>query len=319
MLHTLPISTKNLHGVFSRKISPALTIEPGDTVCLSTLDAWWATEPMRGQYATRATFDHPHNRRGHALSGPIAVRGLGAGDWLEVRVDRLVPELTGFTECGGYPSAHYQRFSADEPPPRMLLWSIDGDWARTTLESGREVRVRCRPFLGVMGMPPAASGEHSTTPPRRTGGNLDCSLLTEGAALFLPAEVDGGLLAVGDGHAAQGDGEVSNNGIECGMKEVRLTLTRHPASAVPEGLTMPFIRLAPPARGFAAIGLGSTLDEAASLATDGILRIIAHTLGCTRKEALGLASVSADLRVTQLVNGTVGVHAVWHEPPSTAP
>ena len=165
--------------------------------------------------------------------------------------------------------------------------------------------VALRPFLGLVGMPPPEAGEHSTVPPRRWGGNLDCRELVAGSTLFLPVPVDGALLSTGDGHAAQGDGEVSGTAIECGMELVELTL-----DVLDEETTMPYART--PA-GWLTLGLGDTLDEAAYAALNGMFDLLGRLHGVARADAVALASVAVDLRVTQLVNETVGVHALLPE------
>jgi len=317
MRHTIPLSPEVLHGVFSRDSAPVLSVDSGDSVVLSTLDAWWSDEAFSAEYAPRARVEHPHARRGHALTGPIAVRGLGPGGTLEIGVERLVPAGHGFTECGGFAWPHFDRLGVGDGPRRMLLWEIGAAEARTTLSSGRRVTVPVRPFLGVMGMPPAEGGEHSTTPPRVTGGNLDCTLLTPGATLFLPVAVPGGLLSVGDGHAAQADGEMSNNGIECAMREVVLTLIAHARCPFDLATPCPVVRLAPQGgkpTSYAVLGLGATLDDALYACGNGLLDLMVGMLRCTRTEALGLASLTANFRITQAVNGTKGVHAVWSAP-----
>src|SRR4029450_13937192 len=85
-------------------------------------------------------------------------------------------------------------------------------------------RVRLAPFLGGMGMPPDEPGRHSTAPPRRSGGNIDCKELVAGTTLYLPISVDGALFSAGDGHGAQADGEVSGTAIECPVERAQLTL-----------------------------------------------------------------------------------------------
>lgn len=155
-------------------------------------------------------------------------------------------------------------------------------------------------------MPPPEPGRHSTVPPRWHGGNLDCRELVAGSTLYLPVPVEGALLSVGDGHAAQGDGEVSGTAIECPMERVDLTLGLLP-ELFGRPLTTPVART--PA-GWVTMGLGDDLDEAAAEAMDAMLDVLAAVHGLGRSEALALASVVVDLRVTQVANQTFGVHAV---------
>lgn len=148
-----------------------------------------------------------------------------------------------------------------------------------------------------------AEGPQSTYPPRASGGNIDCRELLPGSRLFLPIAVRGGLFSTGDGHAVRGDGEVAGPALECPMESVELEFHLHPELR----LEMP--RAHTPA-GWITFGFHTTLDEAAALALDGMLNLMGDLLGVDRREALALASLAADLRITQMVNGVRGAHAV---------
>ncbi|MGH3008043.1 MAG: acetamidase/formamidase family protein [Gaiellaceae bacterium] len=220
---------------------------------------------------------------GHALYGPIEVRGARAGQTLAVRIDEVVPRDWGRTWA--------------PPDGEAFTWSLDGD----TWRLGRHA-VRSAPFLGVIGMPPPEPGEHRTTPPRRWGGNIDCKELVAGTTLFLPIPVDGALLMAGDGHGAQGDGEVSGTAIECPLERATLTLELDDRD-----LRSPIARTAD---SWIAFGFDEDLDVAAELATETMLDLMERELGVSRPEAHALASVSVDLHVTQVVNEVKGVHAI---------
>jgi acetamidase/formamidase len=139
---------------------------------------------------------------------------------LEVRIDDVVPATWGTTYAGLRSTAWNARLGL--PEPAVHSWAIEVDTGSARNQLGHTVAVR--PFLGVIGMPPAALGRHSTIPPRWHGGNLDCRELVAGSTLYLPIPVDGALLSVGDAHAAQGEGEVSGTAIECGTERADLTL-----------------------------------------------------------------------------------------------
>jgi acetamidase/formamidase len=182
-----------------------------------------------------------------------------------------------------------------------LIWEIDGEARAAASNSGQ--RVRLAPFLGVVGMPPDEPGEHSTIPPRTAGGgNIDCRSLVAGSVLYLPVTVPGALLCVGDGHAAQGDGEVGGTAIECGMTTVMdLDLVADvPVDTI--HATTPSGRI--------TFGFSSDLNQAAIAALDAMLAWMQRLLGLQKVEALALASVVVDLRVTQVANEVWGVHAV---------
>jgi acetamidase/formamidase len=206
---------------------------------------------------------------------------VGRGLTLAVRIDEVVPRDWGRTW------ALEQTFT----------WSLDGEWWRLG-----ERRVRSAPFLGVIGMPPPEPGEHSTTPPRRWGGNIDCKELVAGTTLYLPIPVDGAMLMAGDGHGAQGDGEVSGTAIECPVERATLTL-----NVEDRDLRSPIARTAD---SWLAFGFDEDLDAAAEQATETMLDLMEIELAVSRPEALALASVSVDLHVTQVVNEVKGVHAI---------
>jgi acetamidase/formamidase len=285
VIHELPLERRTLHGYFSRELEPVLTVDPGDSVRFRALNSLWRWEADREFLAER---DADHLDSGHALCGPIEIRGAQAGRTLTVRIDELRPGPWGVTFGDGV----------------AFGWRIDADAGTATNERG--VTVSLAPFLGVIGMPPDEPGIWSTVPPRRWGGNIDCRLLVAGSTLFLPIPNDGALLSLGDGHATQGDGEVSGTAIECPLESAQVTVD------VRDGLElrMPIARTAD---AWLAFGFDSDLNVAAELATETMLDLIERELETDRKHALALASVAVDLVVTQLVNRAKGVHAILRD------
>jgi acetamidase/formamidase len=279
-LHELPCEPWALHGHFSRDLEPVLSVDPGDTVVISTPGHSWEVEPDE-----RVQPRSPDVDTGHPLAGPIELRGAKAGQTLAVRIEEVRPAHWGVTH-GGENHAVY--------------WDL-----RAGIGRALDRELDLKPFLGVMGMPPPEPGVHSTTPPRRWGGNLDCKELVAGTTLYLPIPVDGALFSAGDGHAAQGDGEVSGTAIET-PAQARLTLD------VDEDLRLewPVARI----RGaWLTFGMDEHLGRAAKIAVDGMVALMGRELGMFGGDALVLASVGVDLRVTQVVNGTLGVHAVLRD------
>jgi acetamidase/formamidase len=275
-LHEIPLERSTLHGHFSRDLEPVLEIDSGDSVRISTPNAGW--------YLASGEPFEPRDEEldaGHALAGPIAVRGADAGATLAVRIDEVVPGPWGVTLTS---------------PPHLIRWELADGVGR-----GAGMGVELRPFLGVLGMPPPEQGIHSTGPPRRWGGNIDCADLLAGSTLYLPIPVDGALFSAGDGHARQGDGEICGTAIEC-PSEATVTLT------LVDGLPLEW-PIARTPEAWLAFGFGDDLDTAARIAADGIVALISREHGLGPEDALAVASVVADLRVTQIVNGVVGVHA----------
>ena len=276
-MHEIPLAEETVHGYFSNALPPVLTVDPGDSVRFQALNAGWRWE------AGAELFERDEElHAGHALTGPIEVSGARAGQTLVVEIDDVTPRGWGIT------------FGDGEP----FQWRLDGDAWRLDV-----LAVASAPFLGVIGMPPPEPGIHSTIPPRRFGGNIDCKLLVAGTTLFLPIPVDGALLSAGDGHGAQGDGEVSGTAIETPVERAELTLGIRDDLE----LRMPVARTAD---AWVAFGFDRDLDVAAELATETMLDLMERELGLDRKRALALASVAVDCRVTQLVNDAKGVHAV---------
>ncbi len=300
---TLRPGAGTLHGWFDRDLPPVLTVDPGTTVRFATLDSGWFLEPdTGGDVADRRRAPGYTPDTGHALTGPVEVRGARAGQVLEVRIDSVVPASWGTSYAGLAGTAWDARLGRIEPT--VHSWRIDVATGTARNQHGHAVAVR--PFLGTIGMPPAEPGRHSTIPPRRHGGNLDCRELVAGSALYLPIPVDGALLSVGDAHAAQGDGEVSGTAIECGAERADLTLdVRDDLFGRP--LATP---VASTPAGWVCLGIGDDLAEAATEAMDGMLDLIGALHGVSRSDALALAGVVVDVRVTQVVNQVVGVHAV---------
>jgi acetamidase/formamidase len=297
--HRLDPAPGTTNDVYSRDHAPVLTVDPGDEVVVGSLDASGHLERQRVPGEPRPRL-FPQ-ARGHALTGPVAVRGARPGQMLGVTFVDLRPGEWGWTVAGGRETPVTTRLGLADVPPAWLLWEIDAD-AGVATES-RGLTVPTSPFLGVTGVAPAEPGEHSTTPPRTTaGGNVDCRELVAGSTLWLPVQVDDALLYLGDGHAAQGDGEVGGTAIECPMTtEVRIDLV--------DERPLPSVHAATPA-GRITFGFDADLDVATGDALDAMVTWLAALLDVDRATALAFASAVVDLRVTQVANQTWGVHAL---------
>jgi acetamidase/formamidase len=296
-IHYINSSAETLHGPFSRDRKPVLSIDSGDTVRYKTLDAGWGLEPF-SENRTRKRFEP--NERGHALCGPVEIRGAEPGMVLEIQINRVIPGTWGWTSAGGFPHPVNQRLGLDTGEEFHMNWTLDTNSMVGTNQFGHQVALR--PFMGIMGMPPDLEGTHPTYPPRFCGGNIDCKELVAGSTLYLPIAVSGGLFSVGDGHAVQGDGEVAALALECPMELVDLTffLRKDMKISMPRAKTI---------HGWITFGFHEDLDEATMIALDGMLDLMNELYGLERKEALALSSLVVDLRITQIVNGTKGVYA----------
>jgi acetamidase/formamidase len=298
-VHHLDPETGTTIDYFSRDASPVLTVDPGDTVIVRSLDASGFLERQQTPGEQRPTmFAEP---RGHCLTGPIAVRGAEPGMVLALRIDSLRPDPWGWTVAAARDNLLNRRLGLTEYPPSWLLWEIDADAGTATDQW--EHMVRTDPFLGVMGVAPADPGEHSTIPPRAVGGgNIDCRSLGAGSTLYLPVNAPGALLTLGDGHARQGDGEVCGTAIECPMTtQATLDLVTDPA--------IPGIHAETPS-GRITFGFDADLNEAMAQALDAMLGWMQVLYGLDKAAAMALASPTVDLRVTQVANDVWGVHAL---------
>lgn len=297
-MHELGVSRRTLHGTYDRDAAPLITIEPGDHVRLATLVSSWRLDREGRTFSPR----DPERDRGHALTGPIGIRGVRRGDMLAIHVETVRPASWGESGAGGGAWGLNREMGLQDAPFLRMLWELDRDRGTATNSLGQSVRMA--PFMGVMGMPADVPGLQPTRPPGINGGNIDCRELVAGSNLYLPVAVDGGLFSIGDGHAAQGDGEVGGIAIECSMERVELTF-----DVVPD----PPIRSAyakTPA-GLITFGFDEDLDRAAAIALDAMLDLtVAQGLFPDRLHALSVATVVVDLRITQMVNQVRGVHAL---------
>jgi acetamidase/formamidase len=293
-----------MHGSFSHAFAPVLTIESGDTVYYRNLpDAGWGLEAAAGPDEPRKKLPRREGEvdAGHALCGPVAIRGAEPGMTVEITIERLTPGSFGWTYGGGWESELNARFGTQEGREALLRWELNRERGVARNQLGHQVAMR--PFMGVMGLAPVEAGYHPTWPPRPGGGNIDCKELVAGSKLYLPVQVAGALFSVGDGHAAQGDGEISSTAIECPMEEVTLQFR------LIEGMSLTTPR-ARTAHAWLAFGFHENLNDACYLAGNAMLDLIMEQYNLSRKEALALSSVVVDLRVTQICNGVRGIHAV---------
>ncbi len=310
-VHELPLSPATVHwGYFDARTDPVLEIASGDRVRVETMVARGLGRlrlagvrdeeiPESLQAVERGVTDRGPGP--HPMTGPIYVAGAEPGDVLEVRIeeiDFLVPYgVSGFLPGGG---TLPDRF----PYGHLALVRFEPDGRTAQLAPG--VTLPLAPFFGTIGVaPPELSGRISTGPPGAHVGNLDLKELGEGSTLYLPVHVPGALLSIGDGHAAQGDGEVSGTAVETALRgTVQVILHK---SSGDRRLRWP---RAETATHFIAIGLHPDLDEAARLATSEMVDFLVERQGLPAEEAYVLCSLAVDLRVTQLVDGTKGIHAM---------
>ncbi len=298
-VHRLDPTPDTTTDVFDPDREPVLTVDPGDTIVVRSLDASGYLERQETPGQRRPRMFDPG--RGHCLAGPIEVRGAEPGTVVAVRLRSLTPDPWGWTAANARPTPITRALGLSGSDPSWLLWDIDNAAGEATDQSGHTVSTA--PFLGVIGLPPVEPGEHSTVPPRvEGGGNVDCKDLVAGSTLYLPVTVLGARLCVGDGHAAQGHGEVGGTAIECAM-------TTELVVDVVADRPVPGIHAETPA-GAVTFGFDADLNAATATALGAMVGWIQHRYGVDRAGALALASPAVDLHVTQVANDTWGVHAL---------
>jgi len=285
-----------VHYEWNNAIAPRLEIEPGDTVVFQTRDA------ADGFYSRASTHVDVLNRgpfRGHPLTGPVRVRGAEPGDVLVVEILDVRPDADfGWTAIrpgrGLLPESDFSK-------PYLQIWDLsDGTHARM----GRRVAVPIEAFPGVMGTALDEPGGHSTMPPRKNGGNMDIKQLTRGATLYLPVWVPGALFSVGDGHAAQGDGEVCVTAVEMrAQATLRFGLEKGRRLEEPQlRTTRPLAAGINTAPWFATTAHGPDLFAAAQRAIRHMIDHLVRERGFSREEAYIVCSVAADLKISEIVD-----------------
>jgi len=299
--HELKLIPANIHwGYFDSRITPVLKIASGDTVRVETMLAGGmdrlklagvpdAEIPQSIKDVEKAVTDRGPGV--HPLTGPIYVNGAAPGDTLEF----LHPYgVSGFRPGGGtlpneFPYAKFKQIRVDSKAG--------------TAEFASGIRLKLAPFWGTIGVAPAAGVyRQSSTAPDSIGGNLDNKELVAGSILYLPVQVAGGLLSIGDGHGLQGDGEVTLTALETSLRGSVQIFVR-------KGKPIHWPRAETPTH-FITMGLNTDLDEAARMATREMIDFLVSEKHLSRDDAYILCSLGVDLRVTQLVDQTKGVHAM---------
>jgi len=302
-MHHLDKSQDNLHGWFSRDLPPRLRLASGDTVVYQTANAGWDDIPPGHTRETAVGLKPPDT--GHALSGPVYIEGAEPGDTLEIRICEIVPTTWGFNGSRPGRTGAIAGLLGGEPDDvaERFFRHLTIDPARGTAAFGPGITVPLDPFMGIYATCPAGDAVMPTAFPGPYGGNLDCKELRAGVTLYLPVFVPGALFSTGDGHAAQGDGEVNGAAIECGMD--RLTLEFAVRKDLP--ITRP---CAETDTHLLFLAFGADLDAAILDALRDTMHYLTEQHNLTREEAYSLASLAVDFRITQVVDGPRGVHAM---------
>lgn len=300
--HEIPVSPQTVHwGYFDAARPPVIEIEPGDTVVIHTVSGGPDETPEDSGFAVRPPLRAIHaavvpDLGPHILTGPVAVRGAEPGDALRIEIlDVALADDWGFNLIKPGKGA----LPEDFPDERLIHFQIDRD--RGVIRTPWGMDLPARSFFGVMGTAPAA-GRHTSIIPGSFGGNMDNRELSAGSVLYLPVAVKGGFLSVGDGHAAQGDGEVCLTAVETG-----LTGTFRIGLIKAADLDAPF---AETPTHLIAMAFDEDIDQAVRTALRRMIAMIVQRTGLSAEDAYRLCSLTADLRITQVVNIRKGIHAM---------
>ncbi len=288
--HTL--SAEPTHSRWNRALPPRLSIKPGDTVHLQCLDASGGQVRPGMNAAEYLGIDR---ERIHALTGPIFVEGAQPGDVLQIDVLEVAHKGWGWSSVIAGLGFLKQRFSG----PFLFHWQLE----QTISRSLAPAIVPLRPFCGVMGVARAEDGEFRTRPPGVFGGNMDVRELCSGSTLFLPVLNSGALFSAGDAHAAQGDGEVCINGIECPADvTLRFHLHRQRSLAGPLIESSASGKQDSASEAWIVVESAADMAVAARSATSRMVDLLAERWGLSEIHAYVLCSVAMNLRLSQVVN-----------------
>jgi acetamidase/formamidase len=307
--HELPLTPQNVQqwGYYDATVKPVLRIASGDTVRVETMVAGGlgrlraAGIPEAEIPDSLKAVEAAVTERGpgvHPLTGPIWIENAEPGDVLEVRIQAfefLHPYgVTGFIPGSG-------TLPDEFPYSRFKLIRFDIDRGVANFAPG--IALPLRPFFGSIGVAPNPLVRRvSSGPPGHHTGNLDNKELVAGSTLYVPVHVQGALLSLGDAHAMQGDGEVTLTALETSVRGTIQIVLR-------KGMRLNWPRAETPTH-FIAMGLHPDLDEASRIATREMIDFLMADKGLSRDDAYILSSIGMDLRVTQLVDGTKGIHAM---------
>lgn len=301
--HELAAGPDTVHwGYYDASLNPILTVRSGDTLIVHTETGCYEDLVKVGAKPSEALRQISKKcMQGpgvHTLVGPVAVERAEPGDVLEVRFRDIRPRYDWGSSIfrplgGGLPE--------DFPYWRQIVVKVD--WEKGMGRFAPGVNVPLRPFFGNFGVAPhPRMGMISSKYPGEWGGNMDNKEFVAGSSVYLPVQVRGALFSIGDGHAAQGDGEACTTALEVGMiGTVELILRKDMKITVPRAETETHHIL---------MGFDPILDNAVKMALRQAVAFLGETRGMSAEDAYILCSQAVDLRVTQIVNLVKGAHAM---------
>jgi len=289
-------------GLFDPAKPPVATIDSGDVVVYANTWTHFLNKLQPGVSADElAAMRKANPGRGvHSIVGPVKVNGAKPGDLLEIRflALRTIDFGANFHNPGALQTGSLPGDFADGHVHYFKLGGSDG-----FVEFSPQIKLEMRPFQGTFGVAPTGGVAVSSVAPGKHAGNIDCKELVAGSSLYVPVQVDGGLLYTGDSHALQGDGEVNITAIETAMQEVRCQVILRPRA------TYAYPMIETPTH-WLMLGFDPSLNDALRIALRNTLDFLSAKAGLSRADAYGLASLAVDFRVSQMVDKNNGIHAM---------
>ncbi|OJW59192.1 MAG: formamidase [Sphingomonadales bacterium 63-6] len=327
-LHYLRATPETVHwGFFSPELKPALTVKSGDLIMAQAVTHHAGDDPelMFDEDIQRIFTEIDPSTRSpgcHIMTGPIYVEGAEPGDMLEVRYFQMTPRFNYGSNLQANWGHLYKEFGETE---RVTIYELNPnantaralyayDVEETYLVPGRitncpscdrqpaleGITIPARPHLGTAGVAPAVNEPVSTIPPGLHGGNIDNWRIGANSRMYYPVQVKGGLFSIGDPHVSQGDGEISGTAIEASLDVLFQIILR-------KDFSFPSPLLETPDH-WIVHGFGEDLDMAMKNASMDMLHLLNEHQGLSKTDAYSLMSVAADFGVTQVVDGTQGIH-----------
>jgi acetamidase/formamidase len=308
--HILKGNINTVHrGGFSPLLDPVLRINSNDVVDVETYTCYTAIfdhvpESLKTKDITEICKKLPKEKETgngpHILTGPIYINDAEPGDLLEIRILNAYPsQAMGFNKIFKGKGVLTEEFNYN----KLMFIPIDLKNNNVEFPINSGIKIPLRPFFGILGV---ATNEInlSSYPPGSHGGNIDNRELTKGSRIFIPVQVHGGMLSVGDGHTLQGDGEVNQTALETSLNGT-LQIILHKKAL---NLTTP---IAESRTHWITMGFQNTLDEAFKEALQNMIKLLTTFYSINKEEAYRLCSLAANFRITQAVNmPNKGVHGM---------
>ncbi len=283
----------------SRDEKPSLVVKSGETIDLELPDFSGGLITRNCKAADLKVYDFAE---GYALAGPIQVDGAEKNDILEIEFLEFEHHGWGYTAIFSEPGLEHNLayYPEERFEPYIIFWEVKDGFA---IWDKYHIRVPINPFLGAVGTAPLMNGTFNPLPPRECGGNIDVKHLTAGTKLYLPVNVEGAHLFVGDCHLAMGDGEVLSSAIEAPLRaKFRVTARKDLHYVEPPMFVAkkPKIYEIHDAGYIGFMGIARTVDEATDIAIHKAMTYLCRKLGMTPAEAAILLGVVLDLTINEI-------------------